>query len=230
MNHPELKEWLAYLEGESSPEAQRHLAEHLNHCAQCADEVAAWRRSIHRLGSWQWPRPQGAHRLANSFLVKWGIAALLMLGVGFSLGRFSSASAREVKASVTVQLRDELRRELKIDLLAAVADPEQPTQNEFQRQLRSRFKASLTSILNGPARQEQPSVQEILQAVLKNRVQDRREVLALLSQFQQQLAADYLSLRKDLENLASTADDRLQQTRWQLTQLAANTSPASNKP
>lgn len=55
-----------------------------------------------------------------------------------------------------------------------------------------------------------------------------RDVVALFDQLQQ-LAGGYLALRKDLENLATTADARLQQTRWQLTQLAADTSAENNK-
>jgi hypothetical protein len=50
-----------------------------------------------------------------------------------------------------------------------------------------------------------------------------REVLQLLTEIREQQAANYLSLRNDLETLASNADARLQMARRQLMELAART-------
>jgi hypothetical protein len=50
-----------------------------------------------------------------------------------------------------------------------------------------------------------------------------REVLELLTEIREQQAANYLSLRNDLETLASNADARLQLARRQLMELAART-------
>lgn len=50
-----------------------------------------------------------------------------------------------------------------------------------------------------------------------------REVLELLTEIREQQAANYLSLRNDLETLASNADARLQTARRQLLELAART-------
>jgi hypothetical protein len=50
-----------------------------------------------------------------------------------------------------------------------------------------------------------------------------REVLQLLTEIREQQAANYLSLRSDLETLASNADARLQLARRQLLELAART-------
>ena len=50
-----------------------------------------------------------------------------------------------------------------------------------------------------------------------------REVLQLLTEIREQQAANYLSLRSDLETLASNADARLQSARRQLLELAART-------
>ncbi len=228
MNHPEPNEWLAYLDGESSPDIARQLAQHLKECTICAAELAAWRRSAHRLQTWKWPTLRASHRAMVPLALKWGLAALLVLGLGFSLGRFAAPSERELRTSLAGQLRTELRQELQADLMAVLADANQPAATEFQQQLREDFKVALARVTSTDAGQERQTAQDMLETVQRYRQEDRRDVVALFDQLQQ-LAGGSLALRKDLENLATTADARLQQTRWQLNQLAADTRPETNK-
>lgn len=228
MNHPEPNEWLAYLEGEASPDTARHLAEHLKECPPCAAELAAWRRSAHRLQTWKWPALWASHRATVPLALKWGLAALFVLGLGFSLGRFAAPRASELRTSLAGQLRTELRQELQADLMAVLADANQPAATEFQQQLREDFKVALARVRPTDGTQERQTAQDMLETVQRYRLEDRRDVVALFDQLQQ-LAGGYFALRKDLENLATTADARLQQTRWQLTQLAADTSAENNQ-
>ena len=51
---------------------------------------------------------------------------------------------------------------------------------------------------------------------------DSRAILTLLSELRDQQSANYISLRKDLETLASTADARLQSNTRQIRELAAS--------
>jgi hypothetical protein len=70
------------------------------------------------------------------------------------------------------------------------------------------------------------SLRKELLASLKSSPQSQappREVLELLTEIREQQAANYLSLRNDLETLASNADARLQLARRQLMELAART-------
>ena len=52
---------------------------------------------------------------------------------------------------------------------------------------------------------------------------DLTPILGALAELRQQQSANYVSLRKDLETLAATADARIQLTTRRLTELAANT-------
>jgi hypothetical protein len=208
MNHPNHEEWLPFLDGEASPEAAKRLSEHLTACPQCAAEMEGRRRSIQKLRRLAWPPPQHAERSWLKPAVKWGIAAALVLGTGFGLGRLSSPSVREIESDVSARVRGELRQELRADLLAAFAQDPQSAKDGFRRQL----------------------ALEIRQASAMGRIEDRQAMAGFLNGLQQKQATDYLSLRKDLETLASTADDRLQQTRWQMVQMAANASPMNIKP
>jgi hypothetical protein len=200
MNHPNHEEWLPFLDGEASPEAAKNLSEHLKACPQCAAEMAARRRSIQTLQRLAWPRQRHAPRNWVAPAVKWGLAAAIVLGLGFGLGRLSAPNAGEIKTEVATQVRDELRQEVRSDLLAAFAPDAQTAKDSFRRQL----------------------ALEIGEASAKGRNEERQALSEFLSGLRQEQMAAFLSFRKDLETLASTADDRLQQTRWQMAQMAAN--------
>src|ERR1700691_955457 len=99
MNHPTQNEWLLYLDGEASPKDMARLLEHLERCPMCAAEVGGWKRSAQRLQRMSFPaqrRLQHERRgrpLQVSFFVKWGLAAAIVLGMGFAFGRLSALRA-----------------------------------------------------------------------------------------------------------------------------------------
>ena len=67
-----------------------------------------------------------------------------------------------------------------------------------------------------------------LTAVLDNaREEDRQVFVTLLDQLQDQRTTDYVSLRKDLETLATFTDDEMRQARSKLNHLAAHTLAAN---
>src|SRR5580658_9964688 len=165
MNHPNHEEWLPFLDGEASPEAAKNLSEHLKVCPQCAAEMAARRRSIQTLQRLAWPRQRRAARNWVAPAVKWGLAAAIVLGLGFGLGRFSAPNAKALETEVAAQVRDELRQEVRSDLLASFASDTQTAKDSFQRQLaqkigqasakgRNEERQALSEFLNG-LRQEQ---------------------------------------------------------------------------
>jgi len=208
MNHPNHEQWLPYLEGEASPEAAKQMSEHLKACPQCAAEMEARRRTIQRLQRMAWPqrRRAGQSWIAPAF--KWGLAAAIVLGLGFGLGRVSAPNARQIEAAVSTQVREEVRQEMRGDLLAAFASDSHSTKDNFRGQL----------------------AQEIGRASAKSRAEERQALTELFNQLHQEQTSDYLSLRQALETLASTADAGLQQTRRQLAQMAANVEPANVMP
>lgn len=167
-NHLTDEERLACIEGRTS----KSTAQHLEQCADCAAEIESWRRSIQRLEHLEWPARTPRRAAAPTPLLKWALAASIVLCVGFGLGRFTGPNAAEIKA--------DLARDLETKLAGALA----------QKQ---------------------------------SGATDLTPILAALAELRQQQSANYVSLRKDLETLAATADARIQLTTRRLTELAANT-------
>ena len=91
--------------------------------------------------------------------------------------------------------------------------------------------ATLRNQLRAEMRAEERIVREaVLREVQKSRIEDRQVGFALLNDLQQQHLGDYISLRRDLETLASTADAGLNQTRRQLNQLVVTTQSTNEQP
>jgi len=151
-------------------------------------------------------------------MFKWvAAAAVLMLGIGFGLGRLSGALA--LKPVVAAQVKQQFQAELKADLLATFAQAEPAGTSSFGHELRRELASAMSSSQN-PGEQQQ-LMEQILQAVQQKQQENQRMLLALLYQVRQAHEADYLALRHDLETAASVADNDLEQNRQQLSQLAA---------
>lgn len=176
MKHLTDEERLAFVEGHANAETQKHAAE----CADCAREIESCRRTIQRLENFDWPAPMRRRATASAPLLKWAIAAGIVLCVGFGLGRLAGPNAAQIEASV----KDSVSRDLQQQLVALNA-------------------------------QKKPEVDPVA-------------ILALLTELREQQTANYVSLRKDLETLASTADARLQSNSRQILQLAETTRAFSD--
>ena len=109
--------------------------------------------------------------------VKWGIAAMFILGVGFGVGRFSKRAdhdAQKLQAVVLSQVRDQLREEFKADLQAALAPTETRATNEFRRALRTTFSewaANQNATANAQTRQ---LVGALTESMASARAEDRQ--------------------------------------------------------
>jgi hypothetical protein len=207
MNHPSNEEWGMFLFGEAPPELNRRLKTHLSECQQCADEVRAMQDTIAQLDAWKLdapPRQMPCHEP----VLKFAMAALIILGVGIGVGRLTSPAPLDgeaVKASVLADVSATLdRATAEYNGLLAAAESRMAAQTQVALQ-------ALGS--------------ELLESVSDGRAQDQRAVQAVIDQLKQQRDADYVSLRRDLETVAAAADQQLQQARLKLFELAVNSAP-----
>jgi hypothetical protein len=230
MNHPKREEWAPYLFGDATPEARHKLAEHLQNCPDCAAEIAGWRQSLDRLDHWKLPRMRARPAQGAPVLLKWGVAAALVLGAGVGLGRWSASAVNmdtlqtRIEASVRSSLAVELQRQLNADLQGALGATGGQTTNEF----RSRLNSALAGVVDASAAETQRQFGEFIQAFNRARDEDRQIAFSWIERIQKQHAADYLSLRNDLETVASLTDEEIRRARQSLDQLAANRS--NNEP
>jgi len=114
MNHPQSEEWMSYLYQEVSRSEKARLAAHLAACGGCQAKVKRWENAMSALdhGKGLAQRP---HFRVPSPMLKWGIAAVLTLTIGFGAGRLVSpaADAKVLRASLKSEIRSELLTELK---------------------------------------------------------------------------------------------------------------------
>lgn len=187
----------------------------------CAAEIAGWKRSAQKLQRMPFPAPRQLRPDRRrephwvSTFVKWGLAAAIVLFLGFALGRLSALRAGSLEQTVAAQVREELRREMRADLLAAL-DPEREVKDGFQQQLR----LNVESVLAKTTNQNPLLYRDIMQAVQQQRQQDQQRLLALIKEVRDQQMADCLALRRDLETAVSTADSDLRQDSRRINQLA----------
>lgn len=164
------EERLAYIEGRATTSTTQHL----DNCVECAAEIESWRRSIQRLEDLEWPARLPRRSTSPASLLKWAIAASVVLCIGFGMGRFTGPNETEIQTRVKAEVTRDIETKL----------------------------ATLRQMQSGPT--------------------DLAPILAALAELRDQQSANYLSLRKDLETLASNADARLQLASRRILDLAAN--------
>jgi hypothetical protein len=230
MNHPKPEEWAPYLFGEATPEARHKLAEHLQLCPDCAAEISGWRQSLKKLDRWKLPRMRARSAQGPPPLLKWSVAAALVLVAGVGLGRWSApvidlnTFQARIEASVKSSLAAELQRQLYADLQSALAATGGQLTNEFKAQLNR----ALAGVVDASALETHRQLGELIKAFNRAREEDRQITFSWLEKVQKQHTAEYLSLRTDLETVASLTDEEIRRARQSLNRLAANTS--NNEP
>jgi hypothetical protein len=134
MNHPKHEDWVPYLYGEAKPDIREQLKGHLKECAECRDELAAWKRSLNRLDAWKLPRTATRFETAAP-LLKWAAAALCVVVLGFGLGRVTArqASMEQIRAQLEPRIRQDLRAELAGMLEQQLRDASAATLAQAQR-------------------------------------------------------------------------------------------------
>lgn len=203
MNHPEREKWVPFLYGEVTPEVRRQLTAHLEACAECREEVASWKHNLRRLDAWKLPQTR---KPAERFVpvLKWAAATLLVVALGFGIGRLSAAGS--MPASDWAQLKLQLKRELKLELAQAVQDEV------------SRATPALLATARSEAGKQLVSYATSLET---QREADNQVIRTVLDR----LALQNLSLKKELDTVAVNTDAGLQQTEQQLAQFAVYKQP-----
>jgi hypothetical protein len=115
LKHPGREEWMAHLYGETAPEEKVRLTAHLKDCADCRSEVAGWQAAMEALDEYKISPGRRVASGRMQAVLKWGIAAALMLSAGFGAGRLAlmtSTNPAELRASLKSEIRTELQAEL----------------------------------------------------------------------------------------------------------------------
>jgi anti-sigma factor RsiW len=217
MKHPNRDEWVPFVFGETTPETAQSLNAHLASCAECRTQVDSWRRSLKRLDAWELP----AQRRGGIFsrpLVAWAAAAAIVLGIGFGLGRLAPPSAdpkkmarleAAIQATLTAQIQEQVRKHVAAELGRGLGQTQLVSANDL-----ASLEARFTAARKADSAQLAKEVVSLLEA---QQDEDRAVTEAILAKF--------LALRKDLETVATVADEQLQDTQLKLAQLSTASLP-----
>ena len=207
MKHPSRDQWAPFVLGESSPENAQTLNQHLSECAECRKQIDAWRRTLNRLDAWEVVPPR-RKRFAMGGILQWAAAAAVVLSVGVALGRSWSVSG-ESASSLQASIKASLERELQAQVQARVA-----AEVSRQAALNQMASSNAIALLEARLRQNHDAQTAELTTEFATLVQEQ------LAKLQEEHQNDYVSLRKDLETVASVADEQLQDTQTRLVQLS----------
>lgn len=210
MNHPSREEWGLYLFGEAPTELNKKLNAHLKECPACADEVKGLQQTMRRLDAWQYPRP--VVRLRFEPVLKLAAAAAIVLAVGVALGRLTAPPADLAQAKA--ELRSSLLSELQ-----NFAQQNEVSCSNLVASAEGRIVRTTEDALNTLG-------SELIEAVNIKSAADRQQIQGVLDEFTRQRQADYVSLRRDLETVASAAHEEIRQTHFTMLQIA-NSTPAN---
>jgi hypothetical protein len=214
MKHPDREEWVPFVFGEATAQTRKRLAHHLDQCPECAREVAGWRRTLHQLDRWPLPKVQTTGKIVPfGPAVRWALAAAVVLGVGLLIGRLTAPAPVDA-----AQLRAQVEASVRTVLQADIRDALQ----QVRAQTAEALSATEVRLAKASAEERQRLWRGLVEVIGTARAEDRRSVQAIFRQFQEQYNAEFVGLRKDLETLASTADEQMRQARLKLFQLAAN--------
>lgn len=144
LKHPGREEWMEWIYRELPRTEQARLAAHLKDCAECRADVEQWQGAMKALDEWK-AAPLRSRTGTPQRIIKWGIAAALMLTAGFGAGRMVSPAAADAAA---------LRASLKKEILAEVQQQQQQQLVEFKTAADARREADNKVIFTAIAKAE----------------------------------------------------------------------------
>jgi hypothetical protein len=226
VNHPGTEEWISYLYGETPRASKASLTAHLKTCVTCRNTLAPWQAAQACLAQWQLGAPCAHRRFAWALpALKWALAALVVLGLGYAIGRVSGmrtdALEPALRASLVDAVKQQVRDEIRADWQAVLANSPDAVNTDFRRQLRSDLDQWSARTVAASRAESQHLLLGFADTYSANRQQDHQTFLTLFDRANQKRQAEYVSLRRALETVAVVADDKFQRTDSELGQLAS---------
>jgi uncharacterized membrane-anchored protein YhcB (DUF1043 family) len=218
---------MEYLYQELPRQTRASLSQHLAVCTTCREQVNSWRGVGQVLSEWRVTTKRSPHWAIQPWL-KWGIAALLVLGMGFLIGRFTLPALANTKA-LQAELRQQLRAELQSDWQAALQKASQDLAAQTRRQNQAEMARISAALVETTGEQTQHVLTEFVNAYETERQKEYQTLLTTLRRLESQRVEDNTVLRTDLETVALTTAAEIQQAHTQIGRLAAYTQPSSGK-
>lgn len=215
MEHPTREEWMDYVYGELDRRSRSRLTAHLAECRECEASVAEWHHAMGKLDAWQIP-DEGPRALPVRRALQWVAAAVLLIALGYGIGRLYRSPAPDVEAlrgELEASLSQKFRHELSADLEAAVADARFEIQDDLYRQLRSDVDELALQTFAVSSAVTNRLLSQFIQAYDEWRAEDQQVIVAALRELESRRLTDDALLRSDLVSLATLTEEELLRTR-----------------
>lgn len=221
---------MAYLYGELPAASKTDLKEHLLSCAQCREQVASWESTMAGLNDWKLTpaaaAPTPMPRSVRTPMLKWALAALVVLGLGFGIGRVSApapdleAIRTAIEPGLRTALASDLRRQVADEVVAewqaALSGSPADLGSESSRQLRLAANQWTARAVEQATAENQRLLLDLADNIQSSRRADQETLLAMFERAERQRQLDYVNLRRALETVAVVANDKFNQTESQL--------------
>jgi hypothetical protein len=224
VTHPSKTEWVSYLYGELPSPSKATLRAHLKTCAACRDTLSTWQTARSELGRWQLEAPAVPRPMAPAAFpwLKWAMAAVVVLGLGYLSGRVSAGRMdSRTRASLAAAVRQEVEDAVRADFQAALSGAPEIMNTDFRRRLRADLDDWSTRSTANSKAETQRLLLRFAETYNANRQRDQQAVLTWFDRAEQKHDAEYISLRRAVETVAVVADDKFQRTETQLGELAS---------
>jgi len=215
MAHPQQEEWMEYLYGEVDPQRQEQMSVHLQTCADCRQQVSAWRSAMKGLDSWSWSNGGTGRRRLFLGPVRWAAAVLLLLTAGIVFGRFT-ATQPDVK-QLQEQLEVSLASYLEPTLQENITEDLNRDWFELLAASRAQFREDINQQINEIAVETLDASTSKTNELLFTLI---RQLDETLGQMEQQRQLELAALQGNLELFVVQASDEILRTQGMVQQLA----------
>lgn len=234
MNHPSREEWMEFLYEETPRPQRARLKKHLAECAECQARVNDWRACQTKLSLWETTvRKIEAQPSFVQPVFRWALAAILMVGLGWLIGRFTAPAPdvnalradieNALRASLLDELQTRVQQQLAADWKAALSLQPGAVSTSFQQDLRQGLERWSGQTLTLASASNQQLMRDFTQTYRQDREQQQQALLGLLQRAEQKNQAEHVALRRAVETVAVVAAERFQDTETQLGNLASYT-------
>lgn len=226
VTHPAHEDWMAFLYGEVPRPRRANLRQHLAQCDSCRAQVNQWRGAMESLDACSVAEVRRQPKTMPA-AIKWGMAALFALGLGYGFGRFSAATAGLPTATDSPasakSLQEAVRRDLEQDfqqqLRLAFAAFEQRLYQELAGRIEQKA-AALAAETLAAAKDQTDKVLALQNANHQQEHEALLDALARVAARQNRHAADLASFRTETERMAVLTEESFRRAQQEMVRLA----------
>lgn len=159
-------------------------------------------------------------------LAKFAVAAVLLIIVGFAVGRFSNPqppNMEEIRASLEPAIREQLLGEMKQYMQLGLANSYVRLKDELTEQYRRDLNQLAANVVNASGTVTNQLLQDLIETIDQAQAKERQWFAAALEQIELNRRQDDAKLSNALMNLAVQTENELNQTKQDVEQLRSHT-------